>query len=204
MIATSLVWSIYQTSTNANAAYFSPFTHAWELALGALVAVGTRPLASLRPHVAAALTWLGLAAIVVSACIYTDTTRYPGYAVAIPVVGTAAVIAGGAAIPRLGAEFLLGIGVMQLLGRLSFSLYLWHWPLIAIATERAGHSLSHLTALMWVAVAVVLSFVTYTLVENPIRRARWLSSRLAVSIAVGALLTVAVLGATVLELHAHP
>ena len=76
---------------------------------------------------------------------------------------------------------------MQLLGRLSFSLYLWHWPLIAIATERAGHSLSHLTALMWVAVAVVLSFVTYTLVENPIRRARWLSSRLAVSIAVGAL-----------------
>ncbi len=75
VIATSLVWSIYQTSTNANAAYFSPFTHAWELALGALVAVGTRPLASLRPHVAAALTWLGLAAIVVSACIYTDTTR---------------------------------------------------------------------------------------------------------------------------------
>ena len=203
VIASSLAWSIYQTSTDATTAYFSPFTHAWELALGALVAVGTSHLASLPKGIAAAITWLGLAAIIVSATVYDDTTTYPGSAVALPVVATAAVIAGGAAIPRLGAESLLGISAMQLLGRLSFSLYLWHWPLLAIATERGAHTLSTTSALLWVGCALMLSYVTFRLIEDPIRRARPLSRRPLLSIAVGALLVAGVLAVATLELRTN-
>jgi peptidoglycan/LPS O-acetylase OafA/YrhL len=203
VIAASLAWSIHQTATNATAAYFSPLTHAWELALGALVAVGTAVLASLPKPVAAALTWGGVAAILVAATAYSDATSYPGIAVALPVVGTACVIAGGTPIPRFGAEFVLRQRVMQWFGKLSYSLYLWHWPLLAIAAEHAGHELSTASALGWVVVAVALSVVTYTLVENPIRRGRRLSRRPLASIALGGLLTAAVLSVTTLELHAH-
>ena len=204
VIAASFAWSVYQTPTSQIAAYFSPLTHAWELALGALVAVVTGALASMPRRFAAASTWIGLAAIAVSGIVFTDATRYPGWVVALPVVGTAAVIAGGAAIPRLGAESILGRRPMQWLGKLSYSFYLWHWPLLAIAAEYAGHDLPLTTSLMWVAVALALSAVTFALIEDPVRKARPLSRRPIMSIALGGVLTAAVLGVAAFELRTNP
>ncbi len=95
VIFVSFTLSVVQTTSNPTVAYFSPFTRAWELALGALVAASTQWLFTVPKAVGAALTWIGLAGIAYGAIEFNSATAYPGYLVAIPVAGAALVIAGG-------------------------------------------------------------------------------------------------------------
>ncbi|MBV8463641.1 MAG: acyltransferase, partial [Acidimicrobiales bacterium] len=140
VVFVSFLLSVAQTATDPATAYFSPFTRAWELALGAMVALATDRLVRLPAPIAAVLTWVGLGAVFFAAVAFGANTAYPGSAVAIPVVGTALVIAGGAAVPAAGAELLLGRRPFGWLGRLSYSLYLWHWPILILAAESANRA----------------------------------------------------------------
>ena len=123
VIALSFALSVSQTASAPTVAYFSPFTRAWELALGALVAVGALWLLRVPSQVAIVITWLGLGLIALAALSYNAETAYPGSAVALPVVGTALVIAGGTVVSRHGAESLLRLWPFRQLGTLSYSLY---------------------------------------------------------------------------------
>jgi peptidoglycan/LPS O-acetylase OafA/YrhL len=171
MVIVASYWlSVVQTASQPTAAYFSPFTRAWELALGALVAVATPWLKRIPAPGAALLTWAGLAAIAVATFTFTAETPYPGSLVAIPVLGAALVIAGGVAAPHLGAEQLLKLRAFQWFGKRSYSLYLWHWPILIIAAEQADKtSLSLGDNLALILLAIVVSMASYRLVENPIR-----------------------------------
>ena len=100
VIVASYWFSVTQTASTPTQAYFSPFTRANELALGALVAVGTPWLKRLPAALAAGLSWAGLGAIALAAVLFTAQTPYPGSAVALPVLGAALVIAGGVVAPR--------------------------------------------------------------------------------------------------------
>jgi peptidoglycan/LPS O-acetylase OafA/YrhL len=186
--------SIFQTASHPLAAYFSPFTRAWELALGGLVALGTSWLRRIPSRCAVLLTWAGLAAVMWSAFLFNAQTPYPGWVVALPVVGAALVIAGGVAIPAAGAESLLGLPPFQWLGRRSYSLYLWHWPILIIAAERVGRTqlpVDH--GILLVLLALVVSVATYRVVENPVRHWR-LPAKQSVVLGLGVILiTVAVL-----------
>lgn len=130
IIAASLIWSVIQTAVNQTWAYFSPLTRAWELALGALVAVLAPTIARLRRAWAPqALAFAGLAGIALAAVLFTSDTRYPGSAVTLPVVGSAVLIAAGCAnqrtiVGRLSAR------AMQWVGARSYSMCHWHWPLL--------------------------------------------------------------------------
>jgi peptidoglycan/LPS O-acetylase OafA/YrhL len=201
VIAVSLAFSVLDTSSHPTSAYFSPFTRAWELGLGALVAVGTPWLKKTVPSTLAALaTWVGLGAVLVGAFTFGAQTAYPGSLVAIPVAGAALIIAGGVNAGRFGVEALLGLAPMRLLGKLSYSLYLWHWPLLIVAAEYAGKtSLSLKDNLGWDLVALVASALTYVLVENPVRHARFLFRVRWASVGLGAALVVVALGAVTLQ-----
>jgi len=205
VIVASYWLSVTQTASHPASAYFSPFTRAWELALGALVAVSTTWLKHLPAQVAALLTWAGLAGILYSAFAFDARTAYPGSLVAIPVVGAALIIAGGVAVPRAGAESLLGRSPFRWLGKLSYSLYLWHWPILVIAAEQVGKtSLPVGDNLILVVIAVLLSMATYHLVENPIRHWR-LPSRTSVIAGVALVLsTVLVLSLAIVAGSASP
>ena len=203
VIVASFVLSVVQTSTNANAAYFSPFTRAWELALGALVAIGARPLSKIPSALAGILTWVGMACVLVAAFGYSGATTYPGAAVALPVLGAAAMIAGGTAAPALGVEALLRWAPFQWLGAISYSLYLWHWPVLIVAKEHASQPLSLAHNLVLVLVAVALSVASYLLIENPVRNARWLSRRNLASLALGACLVASSLSVAFIEIASH-
>lgn len=189
VIVVSFGLSVAQTASNPTVAFFSPFTRAWELALGGLVAVGTKWLLRIPSNAAAAMTWLGLGAIMVAAFTFNSLTAYPGSLVAIPVVGTALIISGGVAAPRHGAESLLRLRPFGWLGDLSYSLYLWHWPIFIIAAESQGKvSLSFIHNLPWLGLALVAAVISYALVENPIRHASLLSRSRRSSIALGVIL----------------
>ena len=203
-IAASLTWSIHETATNGTAAYFSPLTHAWELALGGLVAVGSVQLAKLPRGVAIVMSWIGLGGIVWAAFAFTAATAYPGSAVALPVVSTALVVAGGTVAPTWGAEALLRLYPFRWLGKLSYSLYLWHWPILIIAGQYAAHPLSVKDNLGWVLVALALSIVSYFVVENPIRHWTLLTRSGVRSIYLGAALIGVSIGLASFEIATHP
>jgi parallel beta-helix repeat protein len=176
IVLVSLMASIHITRSSHSYAYFGTHTRAWELALGALVALGANRLRSLPRLVAAVLGWAGLGAIVVACAIYGAGTTYPGSAVILPVAGAALIIAAGsgAAVPRFGAERLLALPPMRWIGRLSYSLYLWHWPLIILLPDALGHPLSTLQTFAAIGAALVLSGLTYIFVEQPFSRQRGL------------------------------
>jgi peptidoglycan/LPS O-acetylase OafA/YrhL len=202
-IAASLAWSIHQTSTDEIAAFFSPFTRAWELALGGLVAVASPQLAKIPRTIALAMSWVGLAGIAVAAILYSSTTTYPGSAAMLPVFGAALVVAGGTARPRLGGELLLRLPPFQWMGKLSYSLYLWHWPILIIAAQYAGHSLSVEDNLLWVLLALGLSVASFFLVENPIRHSRFLARSGLRSVLLGAVLIGLSLSLLTFEIASH-
>ncbi|MFC3495537.1 acyltransferase family protein [Glycomyces rhizosphaerae] len=151
--------------------YFGIHTRAWELAIGALIAVAAGRIRAFAPAWAAAVaSWAGLALIVASVFLLDERTVFPGTAAMLPVAGTALVIAAGCAQHRFGATLLLGIKPAQFIGKISYGLYLWHWPLIMIGPTVLGLEdvrVRHYLFLM--AVAFLLTIATFYLVENPIR-----------------------------------
>ncbi len=202
VIGVSYAYSVVDTHNNPLDAYFSPFTRAWELALGALVAVCTPWLLKLPARLAASATWLGLAAILIAAGSFNAQTAYPGSLVAIPVVGAALIIAGGMKAQAMGTEALLRLTPIRWLGKVSYSFYLWHWPILILAAEYAGKtSLSVKDNLGWDVVALVASVVTYRLVENPIRHAKGLIGNTWASIGLGVGLIALTLASTTAESH---
>jgi peptidoglycan/LPS O-acetylase OafA/YrhL len=204
VIIASFWWSVVQTSANATAAFFSPFTRAWELALGALVAINGRHLARVPHQLWAVVSWIGLGGILVSAFLLTSATPYPGSAAAFPVVSTAAVIAGGTTGFKSGAELVLRLPPFQWLGKISYSLYLWHWPLLIIPMEFAGRPLSLKDNMGWVAVALVISVVTFFCLENPIRHSGRLRRSWRLSIGLGVVLICTTVAITSFEIASHP
>jgi len=180
IVGFSFAYSVSYSTTDPVSAYFSPFTRAWELGIGALVACLSTRLILLKPAVQALLSWGGLAAVVVAALVYDGSTLFPGYAAALPVVGAAALLAGGLRAAQWGPQRLLSLPPMRALGDWSYSLYLWHWPALIVAAEAWSSSdnpsgqpgsgpVWH--RLVVVAVVVPLSALSYHLVENPVRRA---------------------------------
>jgi len=182
LTAGSLAVSVWQTQHNAGWAYFGAHTRAWELGAGALLAVGATRLRRLGRLPARALTWAGLVAIVVSALVCTASTPFPGYAALLPVLGAAAVIAGGCARPA----GLLGLSVLQGIGRLSYSWYLWHWPVLLVAPYALGRPLAAWENLLAALGALLLAAATYALVENPVRHLAGLRDRPWRGLGVGA------------------
>ncbi|MEV0897794.1 acyltransferase family protein [Actinoplanes sp. NPDC049802] len=185
VVAASLTVSITQTASSAPWAYFGAHTRAWELAVGALVAVGAARLAGLPRTFAAALTWAGLTAVLISAFLYDEATPFPGSAAALPVLGAAAIIAGGCSAPRGGAVTLLGTWPFQQIGKYSYSWYLWHWPVLMIVPHMLDAEPNIPLNLGLSAGALILAIGSYHLVENPARNHSWVKARSRRGLAVG-------------------
>jgi len=202
VIVLSFGLSVIQTASSPAAAYFSPFTRAWELALGGLIAVSTSHLRKLPINIAGVMTWVGLGMIVVSAFTFDTLTSYPGSAVAVPVLGAGLVIAGGVVARGHGAELALGTRPFQWLGRRSYGWYLVHWPILIIATEAQDKAkLPGWEGLLLVVGALGVAAVLFRLVEDPVRHLR--TPRLATVVAGGITVVVTVLVLTlVIVVHA--
>jgi peptidoglycan/LPS O-acetylase OafA/YrhL len=190
IIAASFAWSVFQTAADPTWAYFSPFTRACELGLGALVAVlGPAINQKLKPRWAAeVLASCGLAGVAGSALLLNSSTPYPGAVIAWPVISTTLLIAAGCTDITTFVERCLSLRPMQWFGARSYSLYLWHWPILTIAAQYSVRHLSGWQTTGLLLLTILASTLSYRLVENPIRRARSLTARPRLSLAVGAAL----------------
>lgn len=188
-------------SGNDAAAYFLTHTRVWELAAGGILALllGSRPL-RLPGAARSAAAWLGLAAVVASALVFDAGTVFPGVAAALPVLGTALVIAADAGRGPGSPLRLMRLRAVQTAGDLSYGIYLWHWPLIVIAPFALGRETGWVDKLLLIAIAVALAMLTKRFVEDRLRGARPLGRPLRRSFAFAAIgmLLVAALGASVL------
>jgi peptidoglycan/LPS O-acetylase OafA/YrhL len=178
--AMSLAWSIYDTSASPSAAYFSTFARAWELALGAALAIASSRLTKVPAVSRTVIGWLGLLGIACAATLFSSRTAYPGYAALLPTFGAALVIGAGIGnqLPA-GVGRLLSVRPMRYVGDRSYAFYLWHWPVLTIMLQYEGHDLSVGVKLILLLGAFLLSIITYRFFEDPIRRARWSAPRTA-------------------------
>jgi peptidoglycan/LPS O-acetylase OafA/YrhL len=200
IIVASYVLSIVYTGRDATDAYFSPFTRACELAAGALLALLATETAKIPRRLRTVLSVAGMAGIVVAAFAFTADTVFPGAAVAIPVLATCAVIAGGGS----AMDGVYNVRPVQLIGLWSYSLYLWHWPVLIIAEENLGHVPAAWIRALLVGGSIALAAATYYLIENPVRNASLLRRHAVVSVALGLLLIAAVVVVSAYEVGSHP
>lgn len=172
----SFAWAMWQTEQNPTLAYFSTFTRGWELGVGAALAVVapwlTRLPALLRPM----LAWVGLSAMTASLFLISDASPFPAPAAALPVIGTALVIAAGSGAARYPTLGVLTNPVSQYLGNISYSMYLWHWPIIVFGGVLLADS-GLLGTVALIGAIVLTSVYSFHLVEDPIRRSNWLNGR---------------------------
>jgi peptidoglycan/LPS O-acetylase OafA/YrhL len=187
--AVSFAASVITTHTMAPVAFFSLPTRAWQLAAGGLIALSATQWRRLPPIAAALTGWAGLGVIVLACTRLGATTPYPGTAALLPVLGAALVIGAGCATPARGCGRMLAVSPMRAIGRVSYSWYLWHWPVLLLAPALLGHPLGLAERLIAAGVSAGLAVLTLRLIENPIRFAAPLRRSATASLAVGALAT---------------
>ncbi len=171
----SFVWGLHSTETNQAGAYFSSFTRIWELGIGAGVAVAAGTLRRIPRPLTPVLAWAGLALIVVSLFVVPSTQGFPAPWAGLPVIGTAMVIAAGE--PGYATHLVpLTNRISGYVGDISYSLYLWHFPVIILLQsillqDTAGYYLAA------TALTSGLSVASFHLIEDPVRRSDWLTGR---------------------------
>lgn len=154
----SFAFSVLRSGSDPAGSYFLPHTRAWEIALGALAAT--------FPARSRIVGWFAIPMLAAGFAVLDATSVYPGYLALLPTLATVLLLL--ATSPDAGLGRLLAFSPLRSIGALSFGLYLWHWPVLTIATERFGY-------LNWaekgaaLSATVLLSVGSYWLLENPLR-----------------------------------
>lgn len=195
--AASFLHSVFFSATDHDIAYFATTTRIWELGLGGILTV---VLARFQPgeKLRVFLGWAGLTGVLFCAVTFSTSMAFPGYVALLPVAATVLILAAGttaarttaagttaagasaaAAAPaarrvsnRFSATALLSTGPAKFLGDISYSLYLWHWPVVVLYVFLLGRAPGYLHGSAIAAISLVLAVASYYLVEQKFRHER--------------------------------
>ena len=195
LCAASLALSVYSEFRHPEFGFYLPFTRAWELGAGTLLAVlqieQKRGLA-LPAWARHCLSVAGLGLILACVFRYSPGTRFPGYEAVAPVLGTVFLLLAQGGI----ANRLLALQPFPAIGAISYSLYLWHWPLLSFASIISPQPLSDLARWLLMLIAFIAASLSYHYVESPFRTAKYTNSGRTIRAYGMALLLVAIAGAS--------
>ncbi|CAG2132474.1 hypothetical protein LMG26411_00624 [Cupriavidus numazuensis] len=163
----SFAWAVWLVDVDASAAFYLVPSRAWELMLGSLLAVGAIPIIRSR-WVVELLGVLGLALIAASILLISQKTPFPGLAAVPPCLGAALLIYAGSAF-RTRATAILESPIFRFVGLISYSLYLWHWPIWVFFCDAFRiPTIKQRIALL--VLCGVVAWLSYLLIEKPFRR----------------------------------
>ena len=196
LVASSFVWSVWFSHTSPRPAFFTTTTRVWELGLGALLAVALagRPRAAAPRRGSAQLGWAALAVLVAVALFLPQDIAWPGAWALLPTVPTAVLLWVGWQGPMRGPVRVLGTAPMVWLGALSYSIYLWHWPVIILGgwtADALGTTLPAWGPAVLALASVVPAWLSWRFVESPIHHGPWLRDRPRALLAAGLALSCA-------------
>jgi peptidoglycan/LPS O-acetylase OafA/YrhL len=180
--AGSLAYSVLLTPVDSGTAYFATTTRAWELALGGALAVYVAR-DSFSHSSRALLGLIGVLGIIVASMTFDESTQFPGYAALLPTLAAAAVIASSGSHASWSPRIVLNSKLFQYLGDISYSLYLWHWPLIVVYVEVTGQAIGLANGTLILIVSCGLAHISKVFVEDRFRTASLATGR---TIAIGA------------------
>jgi len=189
----SLGIGVWFTEHGGTFAFYELPARAWEFGIGGLAVLLPRGTLKLPFGWWLAFGWLGILAILGSAHFILGDTSFPGWIALIPVMGTVAALIVGAEHPSHGIGVVLDSAPLQVLGRLSYSWYLWHWPFLVFSAALLPNiSIAGKTAAA--AVSLAVAGISYHFVEDPIRFHPSLLKRPALSLYLAATVTLCSLG----------
>ncbi|MDP8904551.1 MAG: acyltransferase [Chloroflexota bacterium] len=177
----SLVLAVLLTQMAPNWAFYSLPTRAFELAAGGLLAVAAPFVARVPGWLTGPAGWIGLAAIVASSLTFDARMAFPGTAALAPTLGTVALIAAGLRPASwLSPAGLLSVGSLRFVGRISYSLYLVHWPIFVLAGLHFGFGAQPgpIWASALIGASIITATLSWALVEEPFRRGVPFAARL--------------------------
>jgi peptidoglycan/LPS O-acetylase OafA/YrhL len=160
--------------------YMMPL-RAWEFAAGALVWLYFQvpqtegALRNARAPFLRAAGWLGLVLIGVASMLFGSNMAYPGAWALVPVAGAAGIVAAGSVAATVGGGVsrLLSWRPLQMIGRVSYAWYLWHWPVLLLGRAVTGSD-APAYRVAWVLLSLLLASLSYVCIESPIRgQKRW-------------------------------
>ena len=204
----SFMWAVTSVSTRPDAAYFETAGRAWEFAAGALIAFIPTLSVKFRA-LAIPAVWAAWGALALAAYFFGPESGVPGLKALVPVLATAAILWAGDIKHPWAPHDLTSFRPIQILGDISYSLYLWHWPLIIAAPFALDRDITAKDKLVVLALALMLAFVTKTWIEDPPQRLaksrgwkpRWILLATAASMVL--LLVISTTGSSAWGVRAH-
>jgi len=187
----SFVFALWLTESFAPWAFYSLPSRLWELALGGLLAVAAGGLARVPRMMLLPVGWIGVGLIAAALLVVDGMTPYPGSAALLPTLGAAALIVGGAGGP---VGWVLTREPVRFVGRISYSLYLWHWPILVLPSLATGEPLPLVLSCALGLSSVLVAAASWRLIEEPFRRGRLWTRRPRLVVATALTTAIAVAG----------
>jgi peptidoglycan/LPS O-acetylase OafA/YrhL len=193
VLAASFAANVWLTASATNWAFYSLPGRAWQLAAGGLLALAAGSLERIPRIVLALAGWLAAAGLVASALLLSASLPYPGLLAVAPTACAAILIATG--VGAWGPRVLLATPPVRFVGRISYSLYLWHWPILILPAIALGMPLVLAPRLALAGASVVVAWASWRFIEEPFRRGRLALARprLVLPAGVAAIVAVVVL-----------
>jgi peptidoglycan/LPS O-acetylase OafA/YrhL len=171
VLAGSLAASVLVTQSDIAWAFYSLPTRAWQLAAGGLLAVGATRIDRLPQLPVAAAGWFAVGGLIASAAFISSSIAYPGVVAIAPAACAVLLVAAGDR--RLGPGRLLSVAPLRFLGRISYSLYLWHWPILTLPAIALGEGLGPGGRVVLAVGAVAVAGLSWRFIEEPFHHGRF-------------------------------
>lgn len=175
VLLVSFALNIFYSAHKPEVAFFSLPTRAWEMLCGAMLAV-LPSSRRVRPCHYQVVAVAGLIAIFTAIFTFDRNTSFPGWAAVVPVLGAAALIWSGGQGPTYVGQ-VLSARILVWIGLLSYSLYLWHWPIYVYANSISSDGIQPLEAMAWILLALGIAWLSLRFIELPFREKRLVSGQ---------------------------
>jgi peptidoglycan/LPS O-acetylase OafA/YrhL len=188
----SFSFAVYITFQDSSTAFYLAHLRAWELLVGGMLALNFVP-ADWGKKYSNLIGLAGLALIALPIFLYTESTTFPGLAALPPVLGAALILFSGTEGNSFVARF-LGLPPLVFIGKISYSLYLWHWPCIILVKYYAIRSLTPLEMTAIILLTLMISTLSWRFVETPFRSKDLFSTRRVFTFAAGSMTLMLIMG----------